>query len=71
MEYLKKDITDYFELNKTPEINLPTIWGAFKVVIRSRLIKWNSVEKRRRNEANNQIQKEILTLEMELKKKPG
>lgn len=41
VENLKKDINDYFDLNLSPNMKLSTIWGAFKAVLRGRLIKWN------------------------------
>lgn len=71
VECLRKDIKDYFELNLTSDVNLSTIWDAFKAVIRGRLINWNSIEKARRNEKLIWIQNEITKVKTEFKKKPG
>lgn len=59
VESLRKDIQDNFDMNLTPGMNLAMVWDAFKVVIRGRLINWNSIEKTRCNERLNQVQNEI------------
>lgn len=71
VEALTKQIQEYFDINTTPDMNLSVIWDTFKVVIRGRLIQWNSTEKKKYKEKLKQIQDEITTIEKELKRKPG
>lgn len=71
VEALTKQIQEYFDINTTPDMNLSVIWDTFKVVIRGRLIQWNSTEKKKYKEKLKQIQDEIKTIEKELKRKPG
>lgn len=65
VEHLKKDIKNYFDLNLSPNMKLSKVWDTFKVVLRSRMIKWNIIEKTKRKERLHQLQ------EQQLKKKRG
>lgn len=70
VDYLKKEIEEYFKQNETPEINRnATIWDAFKAVSRGLLINLNIIEKKKKEEKTRQIHQELEKTELELKKK--
>lgn len=70
VQHLKKDITEYFDTNLTPDMKLSTVWDAFKAVLRGRMIKWNSIEKKKRKEKLHELPGTLIEVEQELKKKP-
>lgn len=71
VENLKRDIKEYFEINTSPELKPSLVWDAFKAVIRGSIIKWNIIEKKKKNKKLMQLQKELTEVEQQLKKRPG
>lgn len=50
---------------------LSIIWDAFQAVIRGRLISWNNIERKTRNENLDLLQRELIKTQSELEKRPG
>lgn len=71
VDQIKVEIKNYFEINTTPQMKSSTMWDAFKVVIRGKLINLNTMVRKKKNEEISQLQKDLEKTESELKRKPG
>lgn len=66
---LKKETKEYFDINLNKDINIQTVWDAYKAVLRGSLIKLNVEHKKKKEKKVKELQDLITQKEQELKKK--
>lgn len=53
------------------DMKASTWWDVFKAVVRGRLINWNNIEKKKKDEKLKSLLDKLIQQEVEFKKKPG
>lgn len=70
VEQIKKETKDYFELNLDKEVDIQTVWDAYKAIIRGIPIKLASEQKKNREKRIKELQVMIKIKEQDQVKKP-